>query len=394
MKLPLHHRGALCGLFVAALASCAMLPPLHAGERPAARPEGRKNVSTGPLKLNDADFWSDPRRTRGEIEGPLLDAGRDALLFDAPTVVPIDVQATAPTQALRAARLSTLREWPFREHAIVVGVDLTNNMVQAALAVEPPNRPVPPAAPASDRPAQPGMGSETFTIDLRQRLELPWEPGHVLARLIVGDQVTPARVLELKTTSKHVDPEVERFRAEQRLKTRVPALSPAPDGPGVSYLRDERTPPLPADVGLALTAPRVCVMGAGTPCTLRGSFRLPVLKRHIVPAGAMPGAEALRQQWAAWAANGQRLPAAVVPITLIGANASYGGPAVWRLVVPVFEALDFKGPQPIGVGSFSLDLRTLAGFADEEQSWFVYGFSDEAFSGPLPVGLTRRPRTP
>jgi hypothetical protein len=83
-----------------------------------------------------------------------------------------------------------------------------------------------------------------------------------------------------------------------------------------------------------------------------------------------------------------------VPITLVGANASYGGPAVWRLVLPVFEALDFKGQQPVGIGTFSLDLRTLSGFADEEQSWYLYGFSDEAFSGPLPVGLTRRPRTP
>lgn len=391
----MHHRDSICWLFLAALASCAALPPLQAGERPAARTEGRKSVSTGPLNLNDADFWSDPRRTRGEIESPLLDAGRDVLLFDAPVVVPIDVQATAPAQALRVARLSTLRDWPFREHAIVVGVDLANNMVQAALAVEPPDRPVPPPEPASDRPAQVGMGSETFTIDLRQRLELPWEPGRVQARLIVGDQFTPARTLELKTTSKHVDPEVERFRAEQRLKTCVPALMPAPDVAGLSYARDERMPPLPEGVGLALSAPRLCVMGADTPCTLRGSFRLPVLKRHIVPAGATAsGTEALRTQWAAESARGRRLPTAVVPITLVGANASYGGPAVWRLVLPVFEALDFKGPQPVGIGTFSLDLRTLSGFADEEQSWYLYGFSDEAFSGPLPVGLTRRPRTP
>lgn len=371
---------------LAALLLAAALPG-------AVAPEGRPTLTAGPLNLTDADFWADPRRTRGELEGPLMDAGRDVLLFDAPAVVPIDVRDSAPTQALRVARLATLRERPFREHAVIVAIDLDNNVVQAAQAIEPPVRQVPPRAPPSDRPAQEGMGSETYTIDLRARLELPWEPGRVQARLIVGDVATPPRTLELKATSRTPDPEVQRMQARERLRTRVPALVPAPDAPGTDYGRDRQTPPLPEGPGLALAAPRVCE--PGSPCLLRGSFRLPVLKRHIVPPGApVPGTEALRTQWAAQSVAGKRLPTAVVPVTLVGTGSLGGTPSVWRLVVPVFEALDFSTDQPTGIGTFSLDLRALAGFADEEQTWQVYGFSDEAFAGPLPVALARRPRTP
>lgn len=237
------------------------------------------------------------------------------------------------------------------------------------------------------------MGGETYTIDLRERLELPWEPGRLQARLIVGDVATPARTLELKSTSRPPDPAVQRFKDQESLRTRVPALVPAPDSAGTSYAADRQSPTLRPGEGLALTAPRVCEQGSA--CLLRGSFHLPVLKRHIVPpGGSTTGTEALRAQWAPILAPGKRLPTAVVPITLVGTGTLGGPPAVWRLVVPVFEALDFSTPRPTGAGTFTIDLRGLSGFVDEEQTWFLYGLSDEAFVGPTPVALTKRPRTP
>jgi len=360
----------------------------------AANPNGRLRVSPGPLNLNDADFWVDPRRTRAEIEQPLLRADHEALLFDAPAVVTIDNHDSLPTQALRVASLATLRQWPFRESAVIVGVDLVNNVVQAALAIEPPDRQV-EAMPRSDAPAQAGMGSETYTIELRNRLNLPWESGRFQARLIVADQMTPARDIELKMGAAHVDPEVERYQADQRNKTRVPALMPAPGGASVSYARDDLTPALPEAQGMNLSAPRVCALDTSTPCMLRGSFRLPVLKRHIVPPGAATaGTEALREQWAAELAQGRRLPSAVVPISVVAVGSQMTGPVVWRLVLPVFEALDFRGTRPMGIGTFAIDVRQLESFGAVQQTWFLYAFSDEATSGPLTVGVTRRPRTP
>lgn len=352
-------------------------------------------MTAGPLKLEDGDFWGDPRRTRSEIQSPLMDSDTEALLFDAPHTVAIDSRNTAPTQLLRVATLASLQRLPFREHGVIVAVDLLNNVVQAAKAVPPPTRSVPPRQPGPTSPAPSGMGSETFTIDLRARLDLPWEEGRFQARVILADQLTPPRDIALVRASGLVDPEVERYRAEQRNRTRVPPLMPAP-GEWVSYLRDDKTPAVPTEPGMALSLPRLCVLEADTPCWLRGSFRLPVLKRHIVPPGAAsgPGTEELRSQWTAEAARGNRLPAAVVPITLVGVGTQRTGPYVWRLVVPVFEALDFRGERPMGTGAFALDMRRLDGFLGHEQSWFVHAFSDTATASPLTVGITHRPRKP
>jgi hypothetical protein len=125
-----------------------------------------------------------------------------------------------------------------------------------------------------------------------------------------------------------------------------------------------------------------------------------VLKRHIVPPGpARPGTEDIRAQFAAAALTAGSsaapvLPAAVVPITVVAVGDVGGGPSVWRLVLPVHDAIDFSGDTPIATGTFAIDMRELRGFAALQQTWYVYAFSDEAGFGPLLVGLTKSPRTP
>lgn len=390
----LRTRCLLSLLLGTSLGLCLAPTTPLAADVPAAAVDGRSLVSPGPLRLNDADFWLDPLRTRQDIERPLMSANSEAIFLDAPQLVAIDVQTRAPVQLMRVAKLATLRQWPFRVNAVVVGVDLENNVVQAAAALAPPTRTVlAPAVPSA--PAQTGMGSEAFTIDLRERLNLPWEAGRFLVRLVLADQITEARHIAFRTAVAPVDAEVDRFKREQRNKTRVPALLPEPGGPWVSYLRDDKIPALPEGQGIVVSLPRLCVLDTQLPCLLRGSFRLPVLKRHIVPTAAnSPGAEALRQQWSGDWARGQRLPSAVVPITLVGKGTQLGTLMVWRLVVPIFDTIDFSGVRPMGVGLFSIDLRHLEGFAGVEQSWFIYAFSDESMSGPMTVGVTRRPRTP
>ncbi len=389
----------LCGLLSSVLWA-ANAQPLHL--------DGRPLVSPSPLHLNDADFWLNPQRTRSEIERPLIRSNTEALLFDAPSVVMIDTQDRAPAQVLRVAKNSTARQWPFRESAVLVAVDLENNVVQAAAALAPPGRTV-MALPPSSAPAQAGMSSQTFSLDLRERLALPWERGRMLVRLLLADQITPARLIEFKTVATHVDPAAEAFKAEQRLKTRVPLLLPEP-GPWVSYVRDDAMPILAEGQGLALKAQRLCVQDGDAPCLLRGSFRLPVLKRHIVPPGTSAGtgtsgAAEMRAQWIAAHADAGRsassnaaqrppMPTAVVPITLVAQGSQDKALMIWRLVLPVFESLDFSGERPMGGGHFALDLRSLEGFGAQEQSWFISGFSDHAVSGPLTVAVTRRPRTP
>lgn len=375
--------------------ACAVFSAPAAGPAsPDRRTAGDFAVTPGPLKLDDADFWGNPARTRAEITAPFVDGGKEVLLYDAPAVVPIDARRNAPTQALRVATFKTLRERPFDNTAVIIVTDLVNNITSAALAIAPSTRESEPPAPPSSVPMLSGIGTETFTIDLRSRLSLPWESGRYVARLVLGDQVSAGRMIELKATSSVVDPEVEKYKAETRSRTAVPTLAPPPVEPFVSYRRDDKSPPLPEGLGINWQLPRVCALDTGAACLLRGTFRLPVLKRHIVPPGpARPGTEALFAQLAGGVKSAP-LPTAVVPITLVGTGSQVAVPAVWRLVVPVYDALDFSANQPRGVGTFTVDMRKLQAFDGIEQTWFLYAFSDAVLAGPMTVGLTRRPRTP
>ncbi|MDX2148498.1 MAG: hypothetical protein SFZ23_13345 [Planctomycetota bacterium] len=362
------------------------------------RREGARMDGPGPLGLSDADFWTDPRRTRDAVQQPYMQANKEALIYDAPREVVPGARQTLPTQVLRVATFATLSAKPFRSTAIVVGVDLERNYVKAAIAVRPSPRESDPSTPIESGPPPEGvqgaMGAETFTIDLRERLELPWEPGSVLARLIVLDDVSEPRLIRLVPSAGFLDPEVEKTRLAERAKTNVPTLRPPPDGPGVSFLRDKNSPPLPevGKPGLTLSAPRVFALDADQPCMLRGSFRLPILKKHIVPQTPVPkaGTEEIYAQLAPRVRLGEPMATGVIPITLVATGSSIADPLIWRLIVPTYDRLDASSDGALVTGAFALDARTLEGFDVLEQTFFLYAFSGEEMAGPLVIGLTRK----
>lgn len=356
-------------------------------------------TSTGPLKLSDDDFWGHPERTRREAARPFVKARQEALLLDAPLQVQLNARETLPLQVLRVATPSSFQRQAFDRYAVLVTTDLVNNITLAATAVAPSiDETSAPEPIDASLPLPEGIGTEAYTIDLRERLNLPWEPGRLLVRLIMLDQITAPRPVELQRSVAFEDRAVQEFQALARLRTQVPALTPPPDAALHALQREAKVPALPDGLGLNLAAPRVCSMNTSAPCVLRASFRLPVLKRHILPPGLKgstgAGTEAIRAQFAQASAQGLPLPLAVVPITLVATGSESAEPLVWRLVVPVHNAIDYSHEQPQAIGSFSLDLRGLQGFEAQEQTLFVYAFSDAAMFGPLPIGLSRAPRTP
>jgi hypothetical protein len=384
-------KAALLAIVCTAACPSGALPGCARPDRttqPAAAPQGSDRM--GPLRLSDDDFWTDPTRTRDEVQGPYMSEGREVLFFDAPSVVPLEARETAPTQALRVATFDTLSQRPFRKSAIVTAVDIANNRVYADVAVRPSGRESDPTPRKYTGPPVKGMGTEVFTIELRERLALPWEAGRYLARLLIADQITDPRTIEFKPGG-FIDPAVEKFREQERTRTNVPALAPAP-GPGLAIFRqDKQSPALPPSEGLALSAPRVLDLDQPGPCFLRGSFRLPVLRRHLVPQGTKAGAEPLFDQLKNQPA-GTPQPTAVVPITLVGTGSSMAGPYVWRLMIPTFDRVDASDQRPVVTGFFSIDLRTLNGFDTTQQTMYLYALSDRAVAGPVTVGLTRPPK--
>ena len=323
----------------------------------------------GPLGLRDEQFWSAPFATRDEVEGPLLAAGEEALIVDAPGRVVLEERQTLPLVVLRVAPLPRFAELDFRRHALVVAVELERNRVRVAPALEPIENLALPEQETVD-PSSTARAAEAYLVDVRQRLALPWRPATHLLAVLLRDQVSERRRVRVEhSPGVYVDPEAERYRRQELERAGPPAPWPPPDDPLPHYLRGAGSPPLPDGPGIALDLPRLRVLGRDRRCVLHGSFRLPVLAHHRLPA------ERRRE-------GGAR---GVVPVTLVATGSRHAGPWVVDLVVPVSDAAA-DGGEP-AAGYFHLDLLDHLEPGPAEQTLFVYAVSAEVLAGPWPVAF-------
>lgn len=321
-------------------------------------------MPAGALGLTTEEFWSDPYRTRDAIEDDLLTRQEAKTIVGLPAIVPLDVRDTAPLVVLRVASNEARSHMPFRSNAIVTAVDLTRNQAYADLAIEPRRRMK--QQPSDAMPA--GWGGEAFVVDLRERLNLPWQPGQYLVTLLLQNEASPRLRTALVSSSGAQAIDVQ---------PQLLLLNPPP-GPRVP---DDQTPPVPADVGIELVLPRTKQIDDSAPTLLRGSFRVPLRPHHRVVPG--PDADRLFQQLG----EGAPRPTAVVPMMVVATGSASPTPFVWQLVLPVFEEVDANSP--IVGGTFVVDLDELANVRGVEQTLFVYAFSAEAMAGPVPVAFTR-----
>lgn len=390
------RRGATQALVFGLVLASAAGGCIHAGqEQVHVQSEGSKALEPGPLGMKNEDFWNNPHELVAPMRRKLAMERKPIVAFDAPTEVLIDGRDTLPVQVVRIAASARMWERPFPGTAILVGVDVAENVVRAAGALRPSERETGPEPKPTVPPSPTGMGAETFTIDLRERLKLPWEPSLIHSRLIIWDEVSPARPVTLKA-GKFEDPEVVKFRAEQREKTNVPTVTPAPGEPFATYKRGKNTPAVPEERGIAIAVPRVFPLDEGEPCVMHAAFRLAILKRHIVPSTsvAKAGTEEIFAQYAERVKAGEAMPTGVVPITLVATGTESTGPYVWRLIVPTYDKIAWGEKGAEVTGCFSIDLRTLEGFDRRAQTWYIYAFSSEVMAGPTTIGLTVRPTTP
>lgn len=323
---------------------------------------------------NRQRLWSSPGELASEMADRLLDAGLDGIRLLAPETVPLDGRSTLPTIAIVAGTYEGLWKLEFNRRALITAMDVEANQLGVAYAVDQDrvyreNRGT-PSFPE-------GTAATTARIELRERLGLAWEAGRLVARVIVRDTVSNDADIQLgRSTASYVDPEVVKYRAEQRrLQRQVPlAPKPAADGSAVSYRRQAASPPVPEKPGIALAAERVQRIAPDMRCLLHGSFRLPTdaaafLRPESAQASGMYTSEA----------------AAILPITLLLTGSVTTGPRVHRLMVPAWA------PAKDGLlsGSFTIDLCRMDDVAAAEQTWFVYAFSGAVMGGALPIALVR-----
>jgi len=394
---PLPHLGnawrrLLAGTAILGLCACAVaqLPKQRpTGSKTTTRQQAKKKESrtVETVKLVDSqdEFWSNPLKNQRAVQGKFVRTGKVALLVEAPSEVRFRNRETLPVIVLRTEQIAIASGMPFDKTAVLTAVDLDQNQVYARLAIPPSERHLDPVESPSE-PPQPGMIGEAFEIDAREVLELPWKRTRYLLTLILRDKQTAPMLVSLQEPEgDYKDPEVIKFREQERNRPDVPAVWPAPNPESAIYESGPETPPVPAEAGIAIAAPRLLVIDEMKNCMLRGSFRLPVLPKHVVPAPGAPGGERIRAQFQ----GKDKVPTAIVPITIVATGSTAAVPFVWRLLVPTYDPI---APDKSGLvtGSFSVDLQKLQNVKELEQTLFIYAFSGEAMAGPSPVAFVSR----
>lgn len=344
----------------------------------------------GELNLTPNEFWTEPFRTRRDLQFGLMDRTEEGLLFDAPPVVDLAARDTAPVVVVRVATGVNLARAPVRGAGVITAVDLGNNLTYAAAAVSISGRNAPPPVPRGEPPTA-GLRGEGHVIDLRDRLGLPWKPTEYLVRLILHDRVFgPLRVRFGAAPGAYHDPEVEKYLTELRRRPDVPPLAPDPRERVQPYAPDPNPPPVPAEKGIELRVRRVVEMDDPKSVVLRCSFRLPVLRRHVVPPGAdpwNPATAALFDQLGETDAP----PRGVVRIGLVMTGSVRPAPFVAQLAVPTRDPVPPGDGPHLVTGSFRVDLQTLGNVKGVEQTLFLYAFADDVLAGPVPIGISAEP---
>lgn len=299
----------------------------------------------------------------------------------APDRVDLSREASLPLLAFTANR--TDAGLPLKRRGVIVATRLESNTAHAALWSEWKDRTdiAPNAPPDPDEPV--GFEAEPLFADARERLpDLPWRPAHLVVRAVVGDRVTDAARVELTQGAVADDPEVrdylERMGAQERAPT--PALYPFP----MDAQRDELTPEVPIDRGIALAIPRASLTRKGDYLVLRGAYNLPINPDEVIAATAPD----------AFDAEGNRIVARVV-ITLLIVGHDSPGPSLITLRV---EPRVFANPHADGrmgvAGIFRCELLAHPAMPRVLQRYSLYALSGEQFAGPAPFTLLNEALVP
>src|SRR5438067_3765615 len=338
--------------------------------------------------LKDEEYWSGPWRTRQTLQRPLMLKGQEGMVLGAPATVALNQRQSFPVALIRVSKLTTLGKIPSRSTLIITTMDLGSNELRARLALPPLAREAGNSGRAnagSGRDSFSGddtaMVAEAHTIDLASRVRLPAARGEYLVTAILFDQVSNRCRMKVSESAGYDDPAVDEFLQQYRARRlHTPKVFPKVGTPLPSYRRQDNSPAIPAELGVALSVTRVNVFAPGARCILTGSFRLPIRPQNIVkPVKAGTESAVVPEE------------TAIIPISLLITGSADATPQIVKLVVPSYGPLESTAHQTIATGYFSFDLCGIANLLVAPQTHFIYAFSGEVMTAAVPTAFVRLP---
>lgn len=384
----MRARGSLlAALALAAVAARAQEPAPPSPPRPAsdvAPPDSRapaqgQDMSDSPLGLGGTDYWDNPWKNNTRLIDEHVYGEKYGVFIDAPPEVDLNKRTTIPMPLFWAASPDDAVSVDLQDTAKLVVCDVGRRTVAVVGAVTPTDE-VRDSPPRGKRSVG---SSQNHVTDLATRGGVR-DVGTYVVTVLLRDKAANRRMIKVtRPPTGYQDPEVARFLEEQRAKAVPPPPAAAtPAGrPFPAFAAAEGSPSVPASPGLAVTAPRVFVLGQGKPCAIRVAFRLIARPEDVVPPPPpLEDKEArLRDRY------GEPRPTAIIPITVVITASKDVSEKVHHLRVPTWDPVPAAGG-PV-TGHLALDLFGDMRTSRSPQTHFVSVFAAEHMSGPHSIGV-------
>jgi hypothetical protein len=341
------------------------------------------------LHVPDDSFWAAGTRSKDPV---VRQHGRSyfGVIVDAPWVVNLTARSTLPVFIYYMGEYKQVVTRSFSEHGILAVMDVDQNKLRvcrSSKAAGTDEEPDPDfQVPRDDSPIMEGHSAEIETIDLRERLHLPWKPTTLMLQAILLDLASPRVTTRLVAGgSQFEDPEVRAFLERERAEKDPPAVVRGASALAYpTFRRMASSPELPAEGGIALNVERVVAVDDRKPVLLHGAFRVPLAPEDLVK----PAHKEYNAAHGLIADDG--LPfAAVAQIHLLTIGSADGDLNVYTLAAPV-SSVTAGEKGPVGSGYFTIDLRTVPGLPFTDQTVFFYAFSRDQATGPAVMGVVDR----
>jgi hypothetical protein len=321
------------------------------------------------LGLEDSAYWTNPFVNARDVSKK-FDLGTQPLIrVGAPKSIDLGKHADFPLIIYQDGTPKDYFFYDLESSGFAVLMDLSRNDLRFNVAVEAEDGKIP-------RKPTDNVSYRTTShkqIDLTQRLEFRPAPGRYLSQIVCRDLISNRVETAVSGSGEPFkDEAVEKFILEERKKQAVPEAWPPrgkagnPKAPG--FAKNPASPELPAGTGIALKADRVGYAGEHASCRIHGSFRLPARFGRALPAQRPPESpEAMR-----------------MPVHLIVTGSKTALAFTQRMMIPVEQSAE--GDQPV-TGYFDFDLLDYANLASKPQTYFLWLFSGDAMTGPVPMAL-------
>ena len=339
-------------------------------------------IDISPVKLPDTAFWATDDRDPGlDPVAKAFQTTHFGILIDGPTTVRIKERDTLPvfTYYMGTYRQAATRNFP--HSAIVVSMDPARNEIYVAPFI----RRRPEANLSSKRLPEDqipkGYAMAFKSLDVRERARIPWRGGRIVTQVILFDLASNRIETRLEAgIDTFVDAEKQKFLEEMRANSDPQAPYPATHLP--QSATDLKPPPIPEEMGIALSAPRVAVLDGDNPLPLRVAFRLPALPEELVK----PDHEEANIHRKLIQRDGKIPYAACIGIHLVAVGSAKTTPFVYKLQFPV-ASVTGTDEKKTASGEFCIDLRKLEQFPAFDQTLVLYAYAQEWASEPAMIGL-------